>query len=121
MNLIVPQTTFSKLATLFPLACAGVNFLKGKQDLCEEFAPAPSLTDPTGMLVDVNCQQVTVEECAQTVTDINNREGHQFQVSPDDKTGQLSVVGDVDSSKLSDTERVRDVSNVSILPPEKQP
>ena len=64
-----------------------------------------SLTDPSGMLVDVNCQQVNAQQCAQTVTDINNREGAQFSVTRDDKTGQLNVNGDVDPTKLSGGER----------------
>jgi hypothetical protein len=64
-----------------------------------------SLGDSTGMLVDVNCSQVTSDQCKQTVADFNNRKGAQFQVTRDDKTGQLNVVGDVDPSKLSDTER----------------
>jgi len=63
-----------------------------------------NLTDPTGMLVDVNCQQVSAAQCSQTVTDFNNRDGAQFQVTRDDKTGQLNVSGDVDVSKLSDSE-----------------
>jgi len=64
-----------------------------------------NLTDPSGMLVDVNCAQVTAQQCSQTVTDINNREGAQFSVTRDDKTGQLNVNGDVDPSKLSGGER----------------
>ncbi|MGB2671013.1 MAG: RHS repeat-associated core domain-containing protein [Candidatus Acidiferrum sp.] len=64
-----------------------------------------NLTDPTGMLVDVNCQQVSAAQCSQTVTDFNNREGAQFQVTRDDKTGQLNVNGDVDPTKLSGGER----------------
>jgi hypothetical protein len=64
-----------------------------------------NLSDSTGMLVDVNCQKVSSEQCAQTVTDFNNREGAQFQVTRDDKTGQLNVSGDVDVSKLSGSER----------------
>ena len=50
-----------------------------------------SLTDPTGMLVDLNCQQVSSEQCAQTVSDFNNRQGNQFQVTRDEQTGQLNV------------------------------
>lgn len=59
------------------------------------------------MLVDVNCQQVSSEQCAQTVTDFNNREGSQFQVTRDDKTGQLNVVDpqNVDPTKLSTGEK----------------
>ena len=64
-----------------------------------------NLTDPTGMLVDVNCQQVSAAQCSQTVTDFNNSEGAQFQVTRDDKTGQLNVNGDVDPTKLSGGER----------------
>jgi len=64
-----------------------------------------NLTDSTGMLVDVNCQQVSATQCSQTVTDFNNREGAQFQVTRDDKTGQLNVNGDVDPTKLSGGER----------------
>jgi RHS repeat-associated protein len=66
-----------------------------------------SLTDPTGMLVDVNCQQVSSEQCAQTVTDFNNRQGAQFQVTRDDKTGQLNVADsqNVDPTKLSGGEK----------------
>ncbi len=64
-----------------------------------------NLTDSTGMLVDVNCQQVTVAQCSQTVADFNNRDGAQFQVTRDDKTGQLNVNGDVDPTKLSGGER----------------
>ncbi len=48
-----------------------------------------NLTDPTGMLVDVNCSQVSASQCGQTVTNLNNRSGAQFQVSRDDKTGLL--------------------------------
>ena len=66
-----------------------------------------SLTDPSGMLVDVNCQQVSSAQCAQTVADFNNREGAGFQVTRDDKTGQLNVVDpkNVDPSKLSGGEK----------------
>jgi RHS repeat-associated protein len=64
-----------------------------------------SLTDPSGMLVDVNCQQVSAAQCSQTVTDFNNREGAQFSVTRDDKTGQLNVSGDVDPTILSSGER----------------
>jgi hypothetical protein len=64
-----------------------------------------NLTDSTGELIDVNCAQVTPAQCSQTVTDLNNRQGAQFQVARDDKTGQLNVVGSVDPSKLSDGER----------------
>ncbi len=64
-----------------------------------------NLTDSTGMLVDVNCSQVSSDQCKQTVTDFNNREGAQFQVTRDDKTGQINVTGDVDVSKLSGSER----------------
>ena len=63
-----------------------------------------SLTDSTGLLVDVNCSQVTQEQCQQTVTDLNNRKDAQFQVTRDGQTGQLNVVGDVDASKLSGSE-----------------
>jgi hypothetical protein len=66
-----------------------------------------SLTDPTGMLVNVNCQRVSSEQCGQTVTDFNNRDGAQFQVTRDDKTGQLNVVDpqNVDPTKLSGGEK----------------
>jgi RHS repeat-associated protein len=64
-----------------------------------------NLTDSTGMLLDVNCSQVTSDQCKQTVTDFNNRKGAQFQVTRDDKTGQLNVNGDVDPTTLSGGER----------------
>jgi|SRR6267378_1801510 len=66
-----------------------------------------NLTDSTGMLVNVNCKQVDPKQCGDTVTDFNNREGHQFQVSRDDKTGQLNVVDpqNVDPSTLSSGEK----------------
>jgi len=64
-----------------------------------------NLTDSTGMLIDVNCQQVNAQQCSQTVTDFNNRDGAQFSVTRDDKTGQLNVSGDVDPTKLSSGER----------------
>jgi RHS repeat-associated protein len=66
-----------------------------------------NLTDSTGMLVDVNCQQVNAQQCAQTVTDLNNRKDAAFQVTRDDKTGQLNVVDpqNVDPSTLSSGEK----------------
>jgi hypothetical protein len=62
-------------------------------------------TDPTGMLVVIDCRKVSAEACTQTVTDLNNRKDAQFQVTRDEKTGQLSVAGTVDPSKLSESER----------------
>ena len=66
-----------------------------------------SLTDPTGMLVNVNCQHVSAVQCATIVADFNHREGAGFQVTRDDKTGQLNVVDpqNVDPSKLSGGEK----------------
>jgi RHS repeat-associated protein len=64
-----------------------------------------NLTDSTGMLIDVSCQQVNAQQCSQTVTDFNNRDGAQFSVTRDDKTGQLNVSGEVDPTKLSSGER----------------
>lgn len=63
-----------------------------------------NLTDPTGMLVDVDCSRVSSDACKQTVTDLNNRKDAQFQVTRDADTGQLNVVGNVDASKLSSSE-----------------
>jgi RHS repeat-associated protein len=63
-----------------------------------------NLTDPTGMLVDIDCSRVNSGQCKQTVTDLNNRKDAQFQVTRDADTGQLNVVGNVDASKLSSSE-----------------
>lgn len=63
-----------------------------------------TLTDESGMLIDLDCSKVSSAQCSQTVTDINDRKDSQFQVSRDDKTGQLNVVGKVDASKLSKSE-----------------
>jgi len=63
-----------------------------------------SLADPSGMLIDVDCSNVSSDQCKQTVTDLNNRKDAQFQVTRDDKTGQLNVDGKVDTSKLSKSE-----------------
>lgn len=63
-----------------------------------------SLTDPSGMLVDIDCSHVNSDQCKQTVTDLNGRKDAQFQVTRDGDTGQLNVVGSVDASKLSGSE-----------------
>jgi RHS repeat-associated protein len=65
-----------------------------------------NLVDPTAMLVDVNCRQVNATQCAQTVTDFNNGQNAQFQVTRDDETGQLNVASqNGDPSTWSDSER----------------
>jgi RHS repeat-associated protein len=62
-------------------------------------------TDPTGMLVEVDCNKVSAEQCKQTLADLNNRKDKGFDVTRDEKTGQLGVVGEVDRDKLSKSEQ----------------
>ena len=64
-----------------------------------------ALTDPTGLLVNINCTQVSSDQCNQVVIDLNNRKDAAFQVTRADN-GDLQVVnGDkVDVSKLSTSE-----------------
>jgi RHS repeat-associated protein len=54
---------------------------------------SPTLTDSTGMLIDLNCSEVSAGQCARVVDDFNNRQGARFKVDRDPKTGQLNVVG----------------------------
>ena len=64
-----------------------------------------SLTDQTGLLININCAQVDPDQCKQVVTDLNNRQDAHFQVTRNDN-GNLQVVnqGNVDVSKLSSSE-----------------
>ncbi len=79
-----------------------------------------TLTDPSGLLIDLDCSHVSSAQCGQTVTDLNNRQGAQFQVSRNADTGILGVVGSVDASKLSGSEAelykaVTDANNTATL------
>jgi hypothetical protein len=62
-----------------------------------------SLTDSTGLDVNLDCSKVSGSACNQTVTDLNNRKDAQFQVTRDDKTGLLGAKVD-DPSTLSKSE-----------------
>jgi RHS repeat-associated protein len=62
-----------------------------------------SYTDETGLDVNLDCSKVNGEQCNQTVTDLNNRKGAEFQVTRDDETGLLQAKVD-DPSKLSKSE-----------------
>jgi RHS repeat-associated protein len=62
--------------------------------------------DPDGLEIAVNCKTTKeqVKACQeQTITDLNNRKDAQFKVEI--KNGKLAVVGKVDVSKLSKSER----------------
>jgi hypothetical protein len=62
-----------------------------------------SYTDDTGLDVNLDCSKVSGEQCNQTVSDLNNRKGKEFEVTRDDKTGLLQAKVD-DPSKLSKSE-----------------
>jgi len=64
-----------------------------------------TFTDSTGLLVDLNCAQVSSDECNQMVSDLNSRMGAAFQVTRNGN-GNLQVVNQdkVDVGKLSASE-----------------
>ncbi len=64
-----------------------------------------ALADSTGLDVNLDCSKVSSQQCTQTVTDLNNRQNAQFQVTRGDN-GVLQVTdqGKVDVSKLSKSE-----------------
>jgi RHS repeat-associated protein len=60
-------------------------------------------TDVTGLDVTVDCNQASQGECSSIVTQLNQREGKQFDVNRNDKTGLLEAKVDP-SVKLSSAE-----------------
>lgn len=65
-----------------------------------------TFVDPDGLEVAVNCKTTKEQTKAcqeQTTTDLNNRKDAQFKVEI--KNGKLAIVGKVDESKLSKSER----------------